>query len=192
MAQPDSDVAQLGSLQAVVLALVGARPGLTGYKLAIAAERRLGGAWQTERRSVYKALKRIESEGLVASAPDGRGSTTYCATERGEAALSRWMASAARVSMRLDLPTKIAVSRAQDAPQLLRTLDEYERECFERLQAPSVANVPRGSWPAVAMNLARVALDESLQAELRWITIARRSIEDFLAQVGDADEPSRA
>ncbi|HEX4466957.1 MAG TPA: hypothetical protein VH025_07205 [Solirubrobacteraceae bacterium] len=94
--------------------------------------------------------------------------------------------------MRLDLPTKIAVSRAQDAPQLLRTLDEYERECFERLQAPSVANVPRGSWPAVAMNLARVALDESLQAELRWITIARRSIEDFLAQVGDADEPSRA
>jgi hypothetical protein len=39
-----------------------------------------------------------------------------------------------------------------------------------------------GSWVGLAMNLTRVAVDESLQADLRWIALARRWIEEFLAE----------
>ena len=202
MTRPATNTVQLGALQGVALALVVAQRGrdqapLTGYKLATLAERRLGPGWQGSRRSIHKALKRMENEGLVSSRPDERGrARSYSATERGEMALAQWMASAAREPMRLDLPAKIAVSRPQDAPRLLRALDDYERECFERLQRSSEAEVPLGSWAGLAMNLARAALDEGLQAELRWVTHARRWIEDFVAQrprgIADGDEPSRA
>lgn len=198
MGQPNTDAAQLGGLQGVVLALVvGGRnvPPPTGYRLAISVKRRLGDAWGGSPRSVYKALERLEAEGLVVSQAEGRGRASYRATERGEMSLARWMASAAREPMRLDLPAKIAVSRPEDAPRLLRALDDYERECFERLQASNDAQVPLGSWAGLAMNLARAALDEGLQAELRWVTLARRWIEDYPAHQlrdADADEPPQA
>ncbi len=185
MGQPEADTAQLGALQGVVLALVVGRrgqPPLTGYRLATSVKRRLGAAWRGSPRSVYKALERLERAGLIRSSSQDRGRTTYRATERGEVALAQWMASAAREPMRLDLPAKIAVSRPEDAPRLLLALDDYERECFERLRASSETDVPTESWAGLAMTLARTALDEGLQAELRWVTVARRWIEDYRAR----------
>jgi hypothetical protein len=70
----------------------------------------------------------------------------------------------------------------QDAPRLLRALDAYERDCFEMLRETSEAEVPMGSWTGLTMNLTRLAVDESLQAELTWVTLARRWIEDFVAE----------
>jgi hypothetical protein len=83
--------------------------------------------------------------------------------------------------MRAELQAKIALSSARHAPQLLRALDGYERDCFEMLRKTQEAEVPMGSWAGLAMNLTRVAVDESLQAELRWISLARRWITDFVA-----------
>jgi DNA-binding PadR family transcriptional regulator len=187
MGQPETNAAQLGGLQGVVLALVvaGGNQQLTGYRLATLVKRRLGPAWRGSPRSVYKALERLEKEGLVLG-HTGRGgrATIYSATERGEVVLAQWMASAAREPMRLDLPAKIAVSRPEDAPRLLRALDDYELECFERLKRSSDAEVQLGSWAGLAMNLALAALDEGLQAELRWVTLARRWIEDYPSQAG--------
>jgi len=40
-----------------------------------------------------------------------------------------------------------------------------------------------GSWAGLALNLTRMAVDESLQAELRWIATARAWIKDFLAEI---------
>jgi hypothetical protein len=77
------------------------------------------------------------------------------------------------------------MSRAQDAPQLLDALDAYERECFELLRQTNEAEVPMGSWAGLALNLTRMAVDESLQAELRWIATARAWIKDFLAEIAD-------
>ena len=42
--------------------------------------------------------------------------------------------------------------------------------------------MPMSSWAGVTLNLTRKAIDERLQAELRWITMARRSIEEFVAE----------
>jgi hypothetical protein len=107
----------------------------------------------------------------------------YAATDRAETALSEWMRSpVSKEPVRVELQAKIAMSRAGDAPQLLSALEAYERECFDMLRQTNEAEVPMGSWTGLAMNLTRVGVDESIQAELRWVTLARRWIEDFLAE----------
>jgi hypothetical protein len=90
-----------------------------------------------------------------------------------------------RSSVRVEVQARLAMSHAEDAPRLLRALDGYERQCFELLGPSDEAEVPMGSWVGLAMNLARRAVDESLQAELRWIATARRWIEEFLAETPD-------
>jgi hypothetical protein len=84
--------------------------------------------------------------------------------------------------VRVELQARIAVSRAQDAPRLLRALDGYERDCFAMLRETNEAKVPMGSWAGLALNLQRMGVDETLQAELRWIATARRWIMDFLGE----------
>jgi len=161
---------------------------LHGYMLTTLVERRLGPAWGVTRQSVYGALNRLEEEGLVSSTwktaavGRGHGQRVYTATERAETALSEWMRSpVSKEPVRVELQAKIAMSRAKDAPQLLLALDAYERECFEMLRQTNEAEVPMGSWAGLAMNLTRVGVDESIQAELRWIATARRWIDEFLA-----------
>ncbi len=186
-------------LQGVLLALLLGEheQPLHGYMLTTLVERRLGPAWGVTRQSVYGALNRLEEEGLVSSEwkaaairGNGHRQRVYAATDRAEAALSEWIRSpASKEPVRVELQAKIAMSRARDAPELLRALDAYERECFEMLRQTSEAEVPMGSWTGLAMNLTRVAVDESIQAELRWVTTARRWIDEFLAE--HATDPAR-
>jgi DNA-binding PadR family transcriptional regulator len=180
-------------LRGVVLALLveASAQGVHGYMLTTLVERRLGPAWGITRQSVYGALRRLEKEELVSSSlragasAGGRGHARqiFTAERSAEAALAAWMEGPiGREPVRAVLLAKIAVSRAEDAPRLLATLDAYERECFELLRQTNEAEVPKGSWTALAMNLTRAAVDEGLQARLRWVTIARRWIEDHLAE----------
>jgi DNA-binding PadR family transcriptional regulator len=177
-------------LQGVLLALLLGEheQSLHGYMLTTLVERRLGPAWGVTRQSVYGALNRLEEEGLVSSiwkaASNRRGGhrqRLYTATDLAETALLDWIHSpAAKEPVRVELQAKIAMSRAGDAPALLKALDAYEQECFEMLRQTNEAEVPMGSWTGLAMNLTRVAVDETLQAEFRWIATARAWIKDFL------------
>jgi DNA-binding PadR family transcriptional regulator len=186
-------------LQGVLLALLLGEyeQPLHGYMLTTLVERRLGPAWGVTRQSVYGALNRLEEEGFVSSAwksamagERGHRQRVYAATDRAETALSEWIRSpASKEPVRVELQAKIAMSRAGDAPELLKALDTYERECFEMLRQSTEAGVPMGSWTGLAMNLTRMAVDESIQAELRWVTLARRWIADFLTEHGS--DPTR-
>jgi DNA-binding PadR family transcriptional regulator len=185
-------------LQGVLLALLLGEheQQLHGYMLTTLVERRLGPAWGVTRQSVYGALNRLEEAGLVSSSwktatdrGSGHRQRLYVATDQAETALSDWIRSpASKEPVRVELQAKIAMSRACDAPELLSALDAYERECFEMLRQTTEAEVPMGSWAGLAMNLTRVAVDENIQAELRWVTLARRWIEDFLAEAA-TDRP---
>lgn len=181
-------------LQGVLLALLldeqQTQP-LHGYRLTTLVERRLGPAWGVTRQSVYGALERLEDDKLVSSAwkkpPDqpgpGRRQKVYSAARPAEAVLAAWMESPLSLQpVRVELQARIAVSRAQDAPRLLRALDGYERDCFAMLRETNEAKVPMGSWAGLALNLQRMGVDEALQAELRWIATARRWIMDFLGE----------
>jgi DNA-binding PadR family transcriptional regulator len=180
-------------LQGVLLALLlgDQEQALHGYMLTTLVERRLGPAWGVTRQSVYGALNRLEEEGLVSSAwktasarGGGHGQRVYAATDLAEPALSGWMRSpVTKEPVRVELQAKLAMSRPQDAPQLLAALDAYERECFEMVRQTNDAEVPMGSWAGLALNLTRMAVDESLRAELRWIATARAWIGDFVAEL---------
>lgn len=181
-------------LQGVLLALLldeqQAQP-LHGYMLTTLVKRRLGPAWGVTRQSVYGALDSLEDDKLVSSVwkrpPDQPGSRrrrrVYSAAAPAEAVLAAWMESPLSLQpVRVELQARIAVSRAQDAPRLLRALDGYERDCFAMLRETNEAKVPMGSWAGLALNLQRMGVDETLQAELRWIATARRWIMDFLGE----------
>jgi DNA-binding PadR family transcriptional regulator len=197
-ASPDRQQVSGSPLQGVLLALLLDEQQLEplhGYKLATLAERRLGPAWGITRQSVYKTLERLEHARLVSSAlraSDRRGPgnsyRVYSAGGRAEAARAAWMESPpSREPMRVEIQARIAVSRATDAPHLLRALDCYEQECFTLLRETDAAKVPTGSWAGLALNLQREAVDAALQAELSWISKARQWIIEFLTEsVGDA------
>lgn len=156
------------------------------YVLATMMARRLGPAWQVDRKGVYQMLSQLQGANLIASepSPTRRGVLdVYFPTEHTEAALSLWMETqACKAPVREELQAKVAVSRVKDVPSLLRALDVYERECFEMLNATSEAEVASSSWAGLAMALARIAADEHLQAELRWVMTARQTIQEFVAQ----------
>jgi DNA-binding PadR family transcriptional regulator len=186
---PEKKPANGSPLRGALLALLvseGEQP-LGGYRLGTLVERRLGPAWRVTRQSVYGTLDRLEEDGLVSSswketnARGSEGQRVYSATERADAAVAAWMETpVGKEPMRVELQAKIAMSSAAHAPQLLRALDGYERDCFEMLRKTEQAEVPLGSWTGLAMNLTRMAVDESLQAELRWIALARRWIVEFV------------
>lgn len=156
------------------------------YVLATMMARRLGPAWQVDRKSVYQMLSQLQSAKLIASERlrTKRGELdVYFPTEHTEAALATWMETRApKAPVREELQAKVAVSRYEDLPSLLRGLDAYERECFEMLKATTDAGVATTSWAGLAMALARIAADEHLQAELRWVMTAREAIRDFMAR----------
>jgi DNA-binding PadR family transcriptional regulator len=159
-----------------------------GYRLGTLLERRLPSAWRVTRPSVYLTLERLEADGLACSmsrsgATSDRRQRLYSATERTAAALAAWMESpVVRGPVRVEIQARIAVSSPQHAPMLLRALDAYERECFAMLKETEDAEVPMGSWTGLTMNLTRLAVDGTLQAELSWIAVARRWIENFTAE----------
>lgn len=157
------------------------------YVLATMMARRLGPAWQVDRKSVYQMLSQLQAAKLVSSEPSltRRGVLdVYFPTEHTEAALAMWMETQASKSpVREELQAKVAASRAKDTPSLMRALDGYERECFEMLKQTSEAEVASGSWSGLAMALARIAADEHLHAELRWVMTARQAIQEFMAQL---------
>lgn len=155
------------------------------YVLATMMARRLGPAWQVDRKGVYQMLSQLQSAHLVASEPavTKRGVLdVYFPTVHTEAALAAWMEThASKSPVREELQAKVAVSRSKDVPSLLRALDAYERECFEMLKATAEAEVGTSSWSGLAMALARIAADEHMQAELRWVMTARQAIQEFIA-----------
>lgn len=180
---------QSGPLRGALLAvLVSEKEPLSGYRLTTLLERRLGPAWRVTRQSVYGTLERLEDDGLVSSTfkpAFGGGSTgqkLYTATDQAAPAVAAWIASPIdKEPVRIELQARIAMSGPENADQLLGALEIYERECFAMLRKTSEAEVPLGSWRGLTMNLTRIAVDEGLQAELRWVTMARRWIEDYLA-----------
>lgn len=186
-------------LHGVVLAVLLEQQGreLHGYGLATLVMRRLGPAWGVTRQSVYRALESLEKKGLVRSAEkpgiaadgDRRGQRVFRATRHAESARAAWMgAPMGKGPVRGELYARIAVSHAQDVPQLLRALDGCEQACFQALCETEEAEVPMGSWSGLAKNLTRAAADKRIQAELGWIAQARQWIADFLKEQSSESE----
>jgi hypothetical protein len=53
---------------------------------------------------------------------------------------------------------------------------------MEMQESAMEAEIVQPSWRSRMLNVTRAAVGEQLQAELRWITRARREIQEYLAQ----------
>jgi DNA-binding PadR family transcriptional regulator len=163
------------------------------WRLATSLERRLGPVSGVDRDVVYKMLKGLVAQGLVActtrenDSGNWRRQKVYGVTDLTERAVGDWIAApVSEEATRTELQVKIAFSRPSDVPVLLGTLDIYEKRCMERLLECEDAEVLMSSWTGLAMNVASAWTVEHLEAELRWIMRTREWIYDYTSRYGIA------
>jgi DNA-binding PadR family transcriptional regulator len=174
---------------AVLAALLQHNEGY-GYDIAD----RLGRIWpmwdvKRNRTRVHRTLEEFEEDGLATSdyerGPGKRGHLrrVYRPTPVAEQLRSIWVGEHPPLEqMRSDIRTWVAFARPQDAPELLRKLDEYRLDCLEVLQAAERLEDEPAGWYDRAINMLRYGMAEELRAELNWITRVRREVKGFLTQ----------
>jgi DNA-binding PadR family transcriptional regulator len=176
-------------LRTAVLAALLQREEGYGYDIT-GRLNRMGPLWvDVTRNRVSKTLDEFEEDGLVWSdyrrGPGKRGHTRriFYPTPRAEQLRSAWIGEHPPLEqMRSDIRTWVVFARPRDAPEVLRKLHEYELDCLEVLQdAAELENEPAG-WDDRAINVLRYGTAEELNAELSWITRARREVKEYLAQ----------
>lgn len=173
-----------------VLGLLLERRGY-GYDLINRLEGRLGPAWQLNPSTVYAALDQLEDDGLIAGrTPDdeepgprfrrGARRLVYEATAEGTLAFEEWISEASwqPEPIRGGLLLKLATARLADAPALLAAIDHAElivralhEECRENATAET------GEHPGFLARLVSEASALRLEAEMRWLEMARRHIQ---------------
>ncbi|HXB63707.1 MAG TPA: PadR family transcriptional regulator [Solirubrobacteraceae bacterium] len=173
---------------AVLAALLQHEEGY-GYDMTSRINRTRPEWGEITRNRVYATLEEFEADGLVWSdyrkgpGKRGRERRVYWPTPRAEELRSAWIGECPSLEeMRSDIRTWVAFARPRDAPEVLRKLEEYELGCLEMLESlEEPGSEPRG-WEDRAINVLRYGTAEELNAELRWITRARREVKEFLAQ----------
>lgn len=146
--------------------------------------------WEEVTRSrVYKTLEEFEADGLVWSdykqGPGKRGHQrrVFYPTPRAEKLRSAWIGERPPLEqMRSDIRIWVAFARPRDAPEVLRKLAEYEVDCLEVLEGLDEPEDEPLGWDDRAINVLRYGTAEELNAELKWITRARREVKEYLAQ----------
>lgn len=175
-----------GPLRTAVVAALVEQPA-HGYDLTNRLNQRMGPVLQVDARRVYEALLQLEKEGLAisveeeAAAAPNRRRRVFSATELALATHEAWLRERQPLPVvRTNLHALIAFSRAEHAPQLLAMLEEYELDCMEMQERTTEPEVEGGSWRSRMIAAGRAAATEQLRAELRWIALVRREIEDHL------------
>jgi len=175
-------------MRGALLGLVLQRPG-HGGDLVSRLKGRLGETWRIDVTDVYRLLRRLEEEGLVASVQEHRAGndqrmrTVYHPTEETAQAVTCWMETLMpREPVRLSLQAKLAVGREEDVPALVRALREYERECMALAQFVLPTDVRPQSWQALFMDGTRDAVYGMLRAEVDWSVRMRQRIDEYAAR----------
>jgi len=87
----DEQTVNLNATAASVLGLLHRGP-MTGWDVARSAEVFLGDFWNVTQSQVYRELRRLEDEALVAAGPAGRrDKKPYTITEQGRVAFGVWI-----------------------------------------------------------------------------------------------------
>jgi DNA-binding PadR family transcriptional regulator len=174
-------------LRATVLAVLLEGPGY-GYEIAIRLRRWVGPSWRIHAKHLYPLLESLEKDGLVSSeeipSDDSRkDQKVYYPTPEAEQARAAWMQAPAILSLvRADIQARLIFSHAEEAPSLLKMLDEYEQDVIAALEDNAAVDVPPVSWRGMMVSHARSLVTRRLDAERASISEARRDIEEFVAK----------
>jgi DNA-binding PadR family transcriptional regulator len=158
-----------------------------GYELMQRLERRLGPAWQLNPSTVYAALDQLEAEELTVCCPEqpafasevrGRSQTrrvVYEATAAGEQAFQKWVQQPSdhQEPIRSELLLKVMTARPEDAIGLLKALDRAE---YLTRMLSSECDALSSAAEDDRADLATSAVVLRLEAELRWLQMARQAL----------------
>jgi DNA-binding PadR family transcriptional regulator len=161
------------------------------YQMADRLEQRLGPSWQVDSGQLYKTVKLLERGGLIervdaaAEKPgtDNRAERhVFSITQRGIEEFERWF-DQTRDPVRLPrrpLLAKITFAGPERLARTMSKLDDYERDCAERLSETTcmrdaLSNTEdellRADHLLLRLNLSTDIY--SLEVELRWAKDAR-------------------
>lgn len=137
------------------------------------------------KNTVYRALERLEADGLIAATGADRGPGAgrdrvwFEATEMGSEAFEAWLRGSAEEPVLIDaLHIKLLASRPANLPELIELTWARERACLARLgELEGAGEMPVGewrrSWEGVTGVLVRNNQVAHLQTTVRQIQRAR-------------------
>jgi DNA-binding PadR family transcriptional regulator len=174
------------ALKGPLLMLVLERPG-HAHDLATRLAQRLGPAWEIDPNDIYPMPDRLAKRGLL----EGRYEPhpkhphkqilVYHPTEKTAEAVLEWVAEpVSREPERGELLALLAVAREEDAPEVLKRLEEFERGCYA-ITRVSEHEIPTDTWMGMCMELARKAVFGPLKGEIEWAEEARAWIKERMA-----------
>jgi len=178
------------ALKTAALAVLLERPG-HGYDVAQRIKLRIGPSWQLEAKHIYRVLVSLEKAGLAWSAREGPagsswGRLIFHPTEKAQRARQEWLTSPARVTVvREDIQSRLAFSSEEEAPELLRALDQYRTDLLQAIEENAAVHSPVTSWLGRVISFTRSGVDRRLNAEIEWVEEVHRELE------GIVDERSR-
>jgi DNA-binding PadR family transcriptional regulator len=168
----------------VLLGLLLDRPAYP-YQLADRMQQRLGPSWKVRSGPLYQAVGGLERDRMierVENVPTVRGDRhVYSITERGVEEFERWFEQTAD-TVRLSRPllVKITFAGPDRLARAMSKVDEYERDCAERLTATAAicetlpatdGELLRADHLLLRLNLSSDIY--ALEGELRWARDAR-------------------
>lgn len=173
-------------IKAAALAVLLEAPG-HGYHVATRINKRMG-TWAIDPKHIYRPLRQLEEAGLVWSRredidePPGYR-RVYYPTDAAQKAREQWFGSRPALSVvRVDIHARIAFSTEEDAPDLLRALEEYKADLLEEIQENAITwAAPRGSWDAFALEHLREEVDKQCKAEIEWVNDMSAALRERIA-----------
>jgi DNA-binding PadR family transcriptional regulator len=155
-----------------------------GYRVATRINKRMG-TWAIDPKHIYAPLDQLEKAKLISSRkepiPEPPGyRRVYFVTEAAPKAREQWYGSRPALSViRVDIHARIAFSTEEDAPDLLRALDEYREELLQASEENAVTwAAPPGSWEGFALERLRTEVDKQLKAEIDWVNETSKAIQE--------------
>lgn len=147
---------ELNATAASVLGFLEHEP-LTGWDLAAKMEDVIGDFWNVTRSQIYRELKVLAEQGLVASMKAGpRDRQPYRITEAGRKAFRKWIAERpGPPNMRVPLVLQVFFGGSVPRESLDRSLADLREYHERRLAAYRAfeANIEPGSWPHESLRL---------------------------------------
>lgn len=129
----------------------------TGWDLAVEIEDVIGDFWSITRSQVYRELKALAEQGLVASLETGpRDSQPYRVTDAGKRAFRAWIRRKPGLpNMRLPLVLQVFFGEAVPPEEMARSLADLRAYHARRLETYRgfEKDIERGSWPHEALRL---------------------------------------
>ncbi|KMS76497.1 PadR family transcriptional regulator [Streptomyces viridochromogenes] len=145
------------ALEHAILVSLLEKPG-SGYELARRFERSIGYFWTATHQQIYRVLKRMESEGLLAvremsqqSRPDKK---EYSVVGPGRTALSQWLHEPIQPeSIRHELAVKIRGAAFDNPSVLIREVERHRQVHSDRLAHYQAGELRDFTGPAAATPL---------------------------------------